>query len=264
MKSRTARIQSQIDDQNKTLSGLVARSNVETNTATKSLLREQITGVTAQIGQLQAQLATLQTGAVDPGQVITPASVVGQSSVVAVVLYGLVGLLAGLLLGLGVVIVRARAENRIHDASDVAPSGLPLLGSISRKEIVSTNRAIAAPEPDGEISIGSGLQTLRVSVLSRERRRPLRVLYASAAEGSPSPFAALGLAYATASSSLATVLVDATSEAGDITETLGLEAHPGFTDVLAGDVSLQKPPLGSPATSSCCRPGTPTRGSTTC
>lgn len=240
VKSRTARIQSQIDDQNKTLSGLVARSNVETNTATKSLLREQITGVTAQIGQLQAQLATLQTGAVDPGQVITPASVVGQSSLVAVVLYGLVGLLAGLLLGLGVVIVRARAENRIHDASDVSPSGLPLLGSISRKEIVTTNRAIAAPETDGDLSIGAGLQTLRVSVLSRERRRPLRVLYASAAEGSPSPYAALGLAYATASSSLATVLVDATSGAGDITETLGLGTHPGFTDVLAGDVSLQK------------------------
>ncbi len=240
VKSRTARIQSQIDDQNKTLAGLVISSNAETNTATKSLLGEQITGVSSQIGQLQAQLATLQTGAVDPGQVITPASAVGQSSVTAVVVYGLVGLLVGLLLGLAIVIVRARAENRIHDASDVGLSGLPLLGSISRKEIVSTNRAVASSHADGEITIGSGLQTLRVSVLSRERRRPLRVLYASAADWSPSPYAALGLAHATASSSLATVLVDATSGAGDISKTLGLETHPGFGDVLAGDVSLQQ------------------------
>lgn len=242
VKSRTARIQSQIDDQNKTLSGLLTQSIFQINTATKNLLREQIRGVTAQIGQLQAQLAILQTGAVDPGQVITPASAVGQSSVVAVGLYGLVGLLAGLLLGLGIVIVRARAESSIHDAGDVSASGLHLLGSISRKEIVSTNKAIASPDADvvGDVSIGAGLQTLRVSVLSRERRRPLRVLYASAAEGSPSPYAALGLAYATASSSFSTVLVDATSGAGDITATLGLEAHPGFTDVIAGEVSLQK------------------------
>ncbi len=45
---------------------------METNAANRNLLREQINGVTQQIGQLQAQLADLQTGSVDPGQVITP------------------------------------------------------------------------------------------------------------------------------------------------------------------------------------------------
>ena len=79
-----------------------------------------------------------------------------------------------------------------------------------------------------------------MAVLARERGRPLRLLYASAAVGSPSPRAALGLAYATASSSLATVLVDATGAAGDVTKLLGLEQHPGFTDVLAGDVDVQQ------------------------
>jgi succinoglycan biosynthesis transport protein ExoP len=239
VQSRTQRIQNQIDDQNKALSALVVRSNAETNPSNRSLLREQITGVTTQIGQLQAQLATLQTGAVDPGQVITPAGVVGQSSALAIGLYAAIGLLVGLTLGLGVVIMRARAENRIHEAIDVVPSGLPLLGSISMDEIQATNDSIVTADGD-DINIGEGLQTLRVSVLSRDRRRPLRILYASAAEGSTSPRAALGLAYATASSSLATVLVDATTGAGDITEVLGLESRPGFTDVLAGDMSLQK------------------------
>ena len=240
VKSRTERIQDQVDSQNKTLSNLVARSNVETNVANRNLLREQINGVTTQIGQLQAQVAELQTGSVDPGDVITPAAVVGGSPLGVVSLYALAGLLAALAIGLGVVVVRARAENRIHYADDIRASGLPLLGSISLSEVDATNSSIASPDESGEVTIGLGLQALRVSVLARQRRRPLRILYASAAESSPSPRAALGLAYATASSSLSTVLVDAIGGVGDVTQLLGLQTHPGLTDVLAGDVELQR------------------------
>ena len=106
-------------------------------------------------------------------------------------------------------------------------------------ELAATNNSIASPESSGEVTLGSGLQALRVSILARERGRPLRILYASAAESSPSPRAALGLAYATASSSLATVLVDATGGAGEVTTLLGLEANPGFTDMLVGNVEVQ-------------------------
>ncbi|MET0997444.1 MAG: hypothetical protein ABWX73_01905 [Marmoricola sp.] len=240
VRSRTKRIQDQVDDQNRTLSSLVARSNVETNVANKNLLQEQINGVTTQIGQLQAQLAELQTGAVDPGQVITPARVIGSSPVGVIAIYAFIGLLAALALGLGIVVVRARAENRIHHADDVTASGLALLGSISMSEVNSTNETIATSDGSGDVPIGPGLQNLRVSVLARERTRPLRILYASAAEGSPSPRAALGLAYATASSSLATVLVDATAGSGEITELVGLASQPGFTDVLAGEIDLHR------------------------
>ncbi len=240
VRSRTKRIQDQVDDQNRTLSSLVARSNVETNVANKNLLREQINGVTTQIGQLQAQLAELQTGAVDPGQVITPARVIGSSPVGVIAIYAFIGLLVALALGLGIVVVRARAENRIHHADDVTASGLALLGSISMGEVNGTNETIATSDGSGDVPIGAGLQKLRVSVLARERGRPLRILYASAAEGSPSPRAALGLAYATASSSLATVLVDATAGSGEITELVGLAGQPGFTDVLAGEIDLSR------------------------
>jgi hypothetical protein len=155
-----------------------------------------------------------------------------------VAIYAFIGFLAALALGLVIVVVRARAENRIHHADDVTASGLPLLGSISMTEVNTTNESIASSE--GDVPIGLGLQNLRVSVLARERGRPLRILYASAADGSPSPRAALGLAYATASSSLPTVLVDATSGSGEITELVGLGGQQGFTDVLAGDVDLHR------------------------
>ena len=55
--------------------------------------------MTSQIGQLQAQLAELQTGSVDPGQVITPAADVGRSSLRALFTYALLGAMLGLALG---------------------------------------------------------------------------------------------------------------------------------------------------------------------
>ena len=78
----------------------MSKANAESDPARKSLLQEQIGGVTSQIGQLQAELAQLQTGSIDPGQVITPAAVVGRSSLKALLTYAVFGALAGLLLAL--------------------------------------------------------------------------------------------------------------------------------------------------------------------
>ena len=238
--AKTARIQSQVNSQSKALSALVTKANAEKDPARKSLLEEQINGVTNQIGQLQAQLAQLQTGSVDPGQVITPATAVGQSPLRALLLYALLGALLGLVLALGVVIARARSENRIHHADDVTPSGLPLLGSVSMNEVSETNQGVAALEDGGSVPIGPGLQELRVAILAGERRRPLRILYAADGEGAHYPRTALGLAYAAAASNLRTVLIDATGGGGDITTSLGLENRRGFTDVLAEDIGVDQ------------------------
>jgi capsular polysaccharide biosynthesis protein len=243
-RAKTERIQRQINSQDTALSALVSKANAETNAARKNLLQEQINGVTSQIGQLQAALAELQTGSVDPGQVITPADIVGRSSLRALLTYAVLGMLAGLVLALGVVIIRARSENRIHHADDIAPSGLPLLGSVSMDEVLDTNEGIVMLEDGESLQIGSGLQALRVAVLSGDRRRPVRILYSAAAEAARYPRTALGLAYAAAASNLRTVLVDATGEGGDITKFLSLDTRRGFTDVLAE---------GSPVTAVLCR-----------
>jgi hypothetical protein len=138
------------------------------------------------------------------------------------------------------VVVRARAEHRIHHSEDIESSGLPVLGSISMNEVRDTNSGIATLDGHDDLDIGPGLASLRVSVLSRERRRPVRILYAAATDSSPSPRAALGLAYAAAASSLTTVLVDATGAVGEISRELGLDGQPGFADVLANDLALDQ------------------------
>jgi succinoglycan biosynthesis transport protein ExoP len=240
VRSRTERIQGQIDSQNRLLSGLVEKFNVEKVAATKTLLHDQIDDVTSQISQLRAQLAELRTGSVDPGQVIKPASAVGTSLLAATAVYALAGLVAGLVLALAVVIVRARAENRIHHADDIDASGFPLLGSISRREVLDTNARIVSGDTIDGFEIEKGFQTLRVSILSRERRRPVRILYAAAAQGSEAPGTALALAYAAAASGLNTVLVDAARGPDAITALLELESRPGFSDILAGTLSIDQ------------------------
>jgi hypothetical protein len=58
------------------LAALVAKA--ESDPFRTSLLDEQVGGVTSQIG-MQIQLAEIETGSVDPGQVMTPAATVGWS-----------------------------------------------------------------------------------------------------------------------------------------------------------------------------------------
>ena len=78
--NQTERIEDQVDNQRELLASLADRAEAATNTAERSLLETRVRGVAAQIGQLRGQLAELQTDAVDPGQVITPADAVGQSA----------------------------------------------------------------------------------------------------------------------------------------------------------------------------------------
>ena len=140
---QTQRIEDQVQNQRELLASLADRAEAATSTAQRSLLETRVRGVAAQIGQLRGQLAELQTDAVDPGQVITPAEAVGQSALRSAAVFALAGMLAGLLLALAIVIVRARAENRIHRADDIESSGLPVLGSISMNEVRDINHGIA-------------------------------------------------------------------------------------------------------------------------
>ncbi len=239
-RNRTELIEAQIATQREALSSLADRAEATTSTARRNLIETRVRDTAAQIGQLRGELAELRTDAVDPGQVITPANAVGQSPLRSAALFAVAGMLLGLALALAIVIVRARAENRIHRSDDIDASGLPVLGSISMNEVRDTNHGIATLDGHDDLELGSGLQNLRVSVLSRERRRPVRILYAGATDRSPSPQAALGLAYAAAASSLTTVLVDATGSVGTISRDLGLEGQPGFSDVLAHDLALDQ------------------------
>jgi Mrp family chromosome partitioning ATPase len=230
--ARAARIQDQIDTQNQALTALVQKQDREIVAVRKAVLQEQIDGATTQIGQLRTALTSLQTGQVDPGQVITPAHVVSPSRTTAVVLSTLAGLLVGVALAVLILVVTLRTRSKVSDPEDVTDAGFPLLGTIRLRELTEVSRALADPEHP-EVPVGPGLQEFRVSLLSRDRRRPLRLLLTTSAGAGVPSITALGLAHATARADLKTVLVDATGGAAGITETLGLTDKSGFSEVLA-------------------------------
>lgn len=237
--SQVDRIQSQIDTENTALDTLTRRIRAASDPVRKAVLRAQLQGITAQLAQFRNALSLLQSGSDDPGQVITPAHVVSKRPLTVVVLAAVAGALVGLLLGILLVVLRARSRTRLRDPEEVTVAGLPLLGRVRLRELRETNEAAAA-RGDIEAPVGPGLRELRVALLSRQRRRPVRLLLAPVTDQATHPHSALALAYALSRSELTTVLIDATAGATGITGVLGLDDAPGFTDVLTHAVELQE------------------------
>lgn len=237
--SQVDRIQTQIDTQNQALDTLTRRIRRTSDPVRKAVLQAQLHGITSQIAQFRNALSLLQSGSDDPGQVITPAHVVSRRPLTVLALATGVGVLVGLLLGILLVVLRARSRTRLRDAEEVTVAGLPLLGRVRLRELRETNEAAAA-RGDREAPIGPGLRELRVALLSRQRRRPVRMLLAPVTDQATHPHSALGLAYSLARSELTTVLIDATAGAAGITGVLGLDDAPGFSDALTHSAELQE------------------------
>lgn len=234
--SRSDRIQTQIDTQNDNLTDLVSELDDTDDGSRARVLREQISGINSQIGQLRTQLDEVRTGADDPGEVTTPAFVSSPSPIVLIGAAGVAGGILGLMAALALVIVRVRSENRVHLTDDVEAVGLELLGDVQETELDTLVRNLVEDREEGVV-VGS-LRALRAAVFSRERRRPVRILMGSSVPGETGPRAAVALAYAAAASGYRTVLVDATSDGRTVTRALGLAGRRGLTDVMRGEMSL--------------------------
>ena len=104
--AQAQRIQDGIDTQTARLSQLAKKKQTVTSPEQRSVLQQQIDAATTQVAQLSTTLSDLQTSKRDPGEVITPSHVVSRSPGLTWVLYGFGGLVAGLLFGLVVVVLR--------------------------------------------------------------------------------------------------------------------------------------------------------------
>jgi Mrp family chromosome partitioning ATPase/capsular polysaccharide biosynthesis protein len=235
---RQDRTQAQIDNQNERLERLVSQLEGTQDAARRSLLQSQVDGVTEQIGQLQTQLVQLASGAVDPGQVITPATGSGGGQVLTPVLYAGVGLVAGALAGLAVVVVRTRGEQRVHHVDDIEDSGLTVLGRLSPGELRQAAKAAKANGTALTSALTDDLRELRAALLTREQRRPFSLMVAVASEEMGAPASPLGLGLAAAVAQVPTILVDATSRAVSTTTLLGARGRPGLADALAGEAEV--------------------------
>lgn len=162
------------------------------------LLDQQIGELTSHVGQLRTLLATATSASLDPGQIVTPATVEEPGLLDGPVPMGALGLVAGLMGALLLAAALARRDDVIRDPSVLASSEIPMFGAVPHPPDVS-------PRATGAI---------RSALLAADGRRPLVVLVATASPGSAHAVTALGLSSALASGRLETVLVDLVGRIG--------------------------------------------------
>ncbi len=152
---------------------------------------------------------------------------------------GVLGALAGLLLGVLVALVRRAIGGRVGEAADVASvSPAPVLGVVdeARRGLTLPAAVLGDPrshEAESVRSVAANLHYLNVE----DGLRALLVTSASPAEGKSSLSSALALILAETATRV--LLVDADLRSPSLHTFTGLEPAVGLTSVLVGDTSVQ-------------------------
>jgi capsular polysaccharide biosynthesis protein len=233
--NQTRRLSEQIADRTKEQSTLATRLNGRNpDSSAANVLRVQLEAVTTQLNQLQARSAELRAGSTNPGQIVTPAALPAPGLIGSWIIYSLGGLLLGVALAVLLALLRSRVDNRIRHVDDIATAGHVLLGEVSQRDAATARASFGGSAPVA--ALPETFKDLRVSLLTTEHRRPAVIVLATATHTLDSPVTAAGLALATATSNLRTVVV----EAFDTQLSGGLAGEkPGLARVLAGEQSAR-------------------------
>jgi capsular exopolysaccharide synthesis family protein len=207
--------------------------------------------------QMQARLKEAEIGeaAEDPSVRLLDAAVLPRDPVAPrPAAYLSLALMVGLLLGLSGAALREYADHAVHSRRDVVrATGLPVLALVPRA--AAHARRLAGRTKPGEAPQGRGKPRLLV----RETRTPMAEAYdrfqvnlafsrvrdpvrivtiSSATPGEGKTTSAVNLAVTLARRGRSVLLVDADLRCGVISGTLGIPQHPGFSELLAGEVPL--------------------------
>ena len=175
-------------------------------------------------------------GSVIAGSIVTPAALPTAPSSPRKLLVIPSGLIAGLILGLGLAFVRDRRDKRVHSARDVERvSGLPTLVNLAanRQRPVTT---LESPRSEAGRAFGELAQY--VSATLGEGSHALAVAATSA--GSGGSIVAANLAAALARTTDETVLVCGDLEGTRVPELLGIARGRGLSELLAGAAEVSE------------------------
>lgn len=249
IQGRISALQAQITNVTDQLSATSASSSSSSPTQ----LQAQLTNLYSQQTYLQQQLGQVQLATAQDssaGQLVTPA-VVNHSPVSPKKVEDLLlAVLVGLLLGIGLALLRDHFDDRIRGAEDLeeATSGLPTIGLVPA---VRDWRERAAPflvsSRRPRSPAAEAYRTLRTSVQFMALERPVKLLQVTspaASEGKTTTSA--NLAYTMAEAGQHVVLIDCDLRRPRVHEFFGLSNDNGLTSVLTGhatfDEALHKAP----------------------
>ena len=152
-----------------------------------------------------------------------------------------VGVLAGLLIGIGIALLRDRFDDRIRDRRDLADvTDINVLARVPTTSEASWSNTLTGLEGTGD-EAAEAIRELRTALRFMSVDRPLKtILVTSSAAGEGKSFIAANLAAAWAVSGLKTILVSSDLRAPSIETKLGIEATSrGLTGALADASSLE-------------------------
>ena len=166
-----------------------------------------------------------------PGFEPTPVSPATERTIV-------LGTALGLLLGLGVALVRARMDRSIRSEEAAAADGLELLGRVSVDRQLTRRHVSSGAE---QSAVAEAFRTIRVNLQHLGRDHPPRVVVvAGALPGEGASTVAVNLAVSLARAGNKVMLIDADLRRPRAARQLGLGSDSGLTDVLTGDADLDQ------------------------
>jgi polysaccharide biosynthesis transport protein len=231
--SQTKRVEEQIAARSKEQSALAKQlSGANPQSTQAAVFRVQLEAVSTQINQLSARSAELQSVSSNPGQIVTPAAIPPAGLLGSWIVYSIAGLIGGLIIAVFIALIRSRADNRIRHVDDIATAGQVLLGEISTNDAVEAQSILQRPSPAGHLP--DTFRDLRVSLLTTEHRRPAVIVVTTARHDNEPPSSIAGLALATATANLRTVVVEAM--ASHLTPKDS--GHADLADVLSGRMTV--------------------------
>jgi capsular exopolysaccharide synthesis family protein len=157
-----------------------------------------------------------------------------------------VGLILGLLLGLGVALLRHVLDTKVRNENDVhALTASPILGVVAYDQDVSSHPMILRDEPLAAAS--EAIRRLRTNLQFIDvANRPKSIVISSSIPAEGKSTIALNLALSMADTGTRVILVDADLRRPSIAQYVGIEGGVGLTTVLIGRAKVEDvvQPLG--------------------
>lgn len=193
--------------------------------------------------QLSKTAASLSPDRSDGSQavratILAPASIPTEPSSPNIARNLLVGLISGLILGLGVALLRQVADTKVRSEHDVrALTDCPILGVIAFDDGVPRHPVILREEPRGAAAeairrLRTNLQFIGVAGESRS------IVVTSSVPGEGKTTSAINLAVSLADAGAKVLLIDADLRRPSVAKYLGLEGRVGLTTVLIGRATV--------------------------
>jgi capsular exopolysaccharide synthesis family protein len=150
-----------------------------------------------------------------------------------------IGLILGLLLGLGVAVLRHILDTKVRNENDVRVlTGSPILGAVAYDQEVSSHPVILRDQPLAAPS--EAVRRLRTNLQFIDiGHRSKSIVISSSIPGEGKTTIAINLAVSLADAGARVILVDADLRRPSIAEYLGIEGGVGLTTVLIGRAEVE-------------------------